>query len=95
MTKYVDIDVAKEAVRKAECDANWDECRFDAEFIENALDFVPAANVAPVVHGKWIPDGDFVICSQCEAEMNQKNSLGMGNSKNYCPNCGAKMDLEG
>lgn len=95
MTKYVDIDVAKEAVRKAECDANWDECRFDAEFIENALDFIPAADVAPVVHGRWIADGDFVICSQCEAEMNQKNSLGMENSKNYCPNCGAKMDLEG
>ena len=53
MTKYVDIDVAKEAVRKAECDANWDECRFDAEFIENALDFIPAADVAPVVHGRW------------------------------------------
>ena len=41
-----------------------------------------------VVHGSWIADGDFVICSQCEAEIN----LGMDNSKNYCPNCGAKMD---
>lgn len=48
-----------------------------------------------VVHGRWISDGDFVICSQCEAEMNQKNSLGMDNSKKYCPNCGARMDLEG
>nr|DAO22506.1 MAG TPA: GENERAL NEGATIVE REGULATOR OF TRANSCRIPTION, SIGNALING PROTEIN, NOT4 RING.8A [Caudoviricetes sp.] len=54
MTKYVDIDAAKEAVRKAECNADYDGRRFDAEFIENALDFIPAADVAPVVHGRWI-----------------------------------------
>lgn len=41
MAKYVDINAAKEAVRRAECDADWDERRFDAEFIENALDFIP------------------------------------------------------
>ena len=54
MTKYVDIDAVKEAVRMAECDADYDGSRFDAEFIENALDFIPAADVAPVVHGRWI-----------------------------------------
>lgn len=87
MTKYVDIDVAKEAVRKAECDANWDERRFDAEFIENALDFVPAADVAPVVHGRWVFGGDgCVICSKCNEEESNDNH------RNYCPNCGAKMD---
>lgn len=52
MAKYVDINAAKEAVRKAECDANWDGHRFDAEFIENALDFVSVADVVPVVHCK-------------------------------------------
>lgn len=50
-----------------------------------------AADVAPVVHGKWLRADDFIICSQCEAEMNQKNSLGVDNFKNYCPNCGARM----
>lgn len=54
MAKYVDIDAVKEAVRGAECDADWDGRRFDAEFIENALDFIPTADVAPVVHGRWI-----------------------------------------
>lgn len=29
-----------------------DERRFDAEFIENALDFIPAVDVAPVVRCK-------------------------------------------
>lgn len=62
MTKYVDIDAVKEAVRMAECDADYDGRRFDAEFIENALDFIPAADVAPVVrcrdciHKGWVQE---------------------------------------
>lgn len=60
--------------------------------IGHAIKALPAADVAPMVHGRWLCADDFVICSQCEAEMNQKNSLGVDNFKNYCPNCGAKMD---
>ena len=54
----------------------------------------PAADVAPVVHGRWMRDDDFFICAKCEAEMNKKNSLGVDNFKNYCPHCGAKMDIK-
>lgn len=47
-----------------------------------------AADVAPVVHGRWIDAreycGDY-MCSNCEA-------LYGTNKFNYCPNCGAKMD---
>ena len=71
----------------AECDAVYDGRRFDAEFIENALDFIPAADVATVVHGRKIEDGDigcFWLCSLCG------ECLPYG--ANYCPNCGAKMD---
>ena len=48
MTKYVDIDVIKEAMRMAEHKANYDGCRFDAEYIENVLDLIPAADAVPV-----------------------------------------------
>jgi hypothetical protein len=61
----------------------------DSEFKRIAIQ----KDYEPVVYGRWISDGDFVICSQCEAEMNQKNSLGVDNSKNYCPNYGARMDV--
>jgi rubrerythrin len=101
MAKYVDIDAVKEAVRKAECDANWDGRIFDAEFIENALDFIPAADVAPVRQGHWIKDNDSFQtddyyccyfdynCSECGEIVNDRHKL-----PNYCPNCGAKMDEE-
>lgn len=47
----------------------------------------PAADVAPVVHGKWersIYAEDFYRCSEC-------SSVWPRTSK-FCPNCGAKMD---
>lgn len=102
MTKYVDIDAVKEAVRMAECDADYDGRRFDAEFIENALDFIPAADVAPVVHGRWelLHKGGWTsvfVCSVCGrretiAESESYNSqLKMPRKYPYC-HCGAKMD---
>ena len=50
-----------------------------------------AADVAPVVHGRWIArDETFTrfMCSNCKS----KNHRG---GDNYCPNFGAKMDLKG
>ena len=49
----------------------------------------PAADVAPVRHGRWLPfhstaAGDIQYCSACE--------IGCMWKPNYCPNCGAKMD---
>lgn len=57
---------------------------------------IPAANVAPVVHGRWVHDGrriesgiDWCHCSECGKSDN------FCTRTNYCPNCGAKMDGDG
>ena len=59
---------------------------------QNIVD-MPAADVAPVVHGRWIEKRErdtfrgYVYhyqCSQCGRVENRKEL--------YCPNCGAKMD---
>ena len=61
------------------------------EFVEDEL---PAADVAPVRHGRWIdayPDIEanpmfmYGICSECGFEQ------GISKYLNYCPNCGARM----
>lgn len=44
---------------------------------------LPAADVAPVVHGRW-SGVDYDKCSVC-------GGFELGRT-NYCPNCGAKMD---
>ena len=64
---------------------------FNVKFdIEN----FPAADVAPVVHGRWIADGDgyhwTYNCSICA----WKDEYPFNERHNFCPNCGAKMDLE-
>lgn len=54
---------------------------------------IPAADVAPVVHGRWMyekTEGGFHIwrCSRCGRGMND-NPEGIDL---YCYHCGAKMD---
>ena len=59
---------------------------------------LPAADVAPVVHGKWVhsrhdrSSGQFEVvkCSRCGLE-----AYAMAyhvRDGNYCPRCGARMD---
>lgn len=60
----------------------------------NALDKVPAADVAPVVHGRWLEadDGDGIVCSVCGTDF--CTLLNETEKFNGCPNCGARMDGE-
>ena len=60
------------------------------DFWNKVLD-IPAADVATVVHGKWVvsSDGYYSYCSEC------KNEPKNGEMTDYCPNCGARMDGEG
>lgn len=48
------------------------------------------ADVAPVVHGRWIhyPDCGVTRCSHCGWSIEECWE------SNYCPNCGARMDGE-
>lgn len=62
--------------------------------LEAVTDF-ETADVAPVVHGKWLYKkewGRLITneCSICKQILTTQN----GESMNYCPHCGAKMDLE-
>lgn len=64
---------------------------------------LPAADVAPVVHGRWLEKKTWSLgrwvswfeCSECgdrdyNAEMYE--AMPFCNVSNYCPNCGARMD---
>ena len=54
--------------------------------------------LAPVRHGRWERhrDYDHQVCSECKRsyETNWFYTLAGYRPFNYCPNCGAKMDLE-
>lgn len=62
--------------------------------IESVLEYVenlPAADVAPVVHGRWRESGPLLECQSC-GESYSRLGGNAGKLWNYCPNCGAKMD---
>lgn len=49
-----------------------------------------AVDAAPVVHGRWIEKCDSAVCSACGDRCYSLSVM----EYRYCPNCGAKMDLE-
>lgn len=58
-----------------------------------AVERVPAADVKPVRHGRWIEKpyllGTSRFCSLCGSNYGMPHEV-----YNFCPNCGAKMDSE-
>lgn len=58
----------------------------------SAIINAPAADVAPVVHGRWISKNPHgyewtFVCSNCC----YVDGYPFNDRHNYCPNCGAKM----
>ena len=64
---------------------------FTATKDSNMLEFlraIPAADVVPVRHGRWVFNDeldDMFHCTVCD-------NVAVRNTFNYCPNCGARMD---
>ena len=62
------------------------------------IEILPAADVAPVVHGRWDDSGRYtfpggstaVRCTNCGCALTESEYH--LNNWNYCPVCGAKMD---
>lgn len=54
------------------------------------VDALPRVDAKEVVHGRWEKsEPGYRICSHCKADV-----AIFSDHRNYCPNCGAKMDLE-
>lgn len=65
------------------------------EYLRIRFRNLPAADVAPVVHGKWIvvqtfEDCVYAKCSNCDVTQIFYHNKPL---TKFCPDCGAKMDL--
>ena len=64
----------------------------DADVVISDIKGMKAANVAPVVLGRWVHlGGDEWCCSACGFVMTTEGSWDKP-TKKYCEDCGAKMD---
>ena len=100
MAEYVD----RQKAFKELTDWHWG---LDNNLVLQALQLVETEDVAPVVHGQWSRHGfseDCDLrdtCSVCGHSFYEHLKVSRipryhyyGCSWKYCPNCGAKMDLE-
>jgi hypothetical protein len=64
--------------------------------IKALISVMPKVDAAPVKNGKWfdamIGELPVQVCDQCSTFFPLAYT---GGGHHYCPNCGAKMDLEG
>nr|DAZ64597.1 MAG TPA: Putative toxin VapC6 domain, ZN ribbon domain [Caudoviricetes sp.] len=57
-----------------------------------AINAIPAADVAPVVHGRWGTGRFNLETGNYEEQCTRCRNFSKEYGKPYCPNCGAKMD---
>lgn len=92
MAEYIEREVAIQAFLAEKPDAHY------PGWYAGLLEELPAADVAPVVHGRWVSphwnNSNYCCnCSECGEEAMHKEYR--WNSKGIypiCPNCGARMD---
>ena len=99
MADYISRGASVEKLREAADCANCNGrvggiCNFCT--IGNAVRLIkgiPAADVEPVRHGRWVPSklrDEIERCSKCGKVFRHPSFYGY----KFCPSCGAKMDLE-
>ena len=97
MGDYISRDAAIDAMRGEQIDRY---CSFGKPVVlvndvEDRIIHVPAANVAPVVRGKWKAlKGIWPECSRCGHKpewITGRNMVDKYDFTPYCPACGAKM----
>lgn len=94
MSEYIDRDAALIEIERREALMVGDK-RVSADAMKSFIKNRPAADVAPVVHGRWEmrPTGMATdtgpeykaYCTACNEPNKQYHPP-------FCPNCGAKMD---
>lgn len=100
MAKYIDREAAISLIKQYGHDAI-DGGRYSLDTVDdciemaNRIEALPTEDVAPVAHGLWIiknPRGYewTFVCSNCD----YVDGYPFNDRHNYCPNCGAKMDIK-
>lgn len=94
MARLIDADALKKAIMAEPWKNEPNAVRLTVDYINIIIDEQPTVDAVPVVHGDWVDGRPYVnsrwkVCSVCHQTAPEPHG-----GYNYCPNCGAKMDLE-
>lgn len=82
--------INREAAIRALLNDAPEQVSYSREDAADCIRYMDAADVAPVVHGRWLC-GDYYdigdVCSECDWDSQMTHP-----SYRYCPNCGTSMD---
>ena len=64
------------------------------EICTQEINSIPASDVAPVVHGRWIYKGEYAVCTECGGRSGTQYDgvEPIPLMTQFCPNCGCRMD---
>lgn len=85
MAEYIEREAAIEAIMREPTEAHY------PSWYAEKIKAIPATDVAPVVHGRWIlvdTEKGIGVCSNC----NRQDRI--DHLATHCRFCGARMDLE-
>ena len=100
MSKYIDLDdtihiFAEEYDKHDPHYTSGEYIRKGLFLAKELIRLMPAADVAEVVHGKWLENDGRCYCNRCfEFSCTVMDDTGTiyNDLTKFCPNCGAKMD---
>ena len=82
--------IKKEAAIRALLNDAPEQVGYSREDAADCIRYMDAADVAPVRHGRWLPQ---VVLGQKAWDCSECKTLGSPHWK-WCPICGCRMDLE-
>lgn len=97
MKDYIERADVEAMLENAQIVTDGEYCGYCTEDVN--LGSIPAADVAPVRHGRWIHPHwrnsvSAADCSECGAEAQHIEYRGVQKHYKICPSCGARMDKE-
>ena len=89
----MDEYIKREAAIKDLLNDSPEQVGYSREDAADCIRYMDAADVAPVRHGEWeivvgSNGNEYMVCTCCRVSQDLTGVF------TYCPNCGAKMDLE-
>lgn len=92
MAEYIERQAAIDAVTAVYVRTAGYKTRERVWETREAIQKLPAADVSPVVHGRWIEQEKYNFGTMYDCSICGDRILDNGHSWNYCPNCGCRMD---